>query len=37
MIVKNIILKNVIINWGAAKVDNHTSRDDIFEFHLLWE
>ena len=25
MIVENIIPRNVIINWGAAEVDNHIS------------
>ena len=25
--------KNVIINLGAAEVDNHISRDDIFDYH----
>ena len=33
VIVENIILRNVIINRGAAEVDNHISRDDIFDFH----
>ena len=33
MIVKNIIPRNVIINRGAAEVDNHISRDDFFDFH----
>ena len=33
MIVENIIPRNVIINRGAAEVDNHISRDDIFDFH----
>ena len=33
MIVENIIPRNVIINRGAAKVDNHISRDDIFDYH----
>ena len=33
MIVKNIIPRNVIINRGAAEVDNHISRDDIFDYH----
>ena len=28
VIVKNIIPRNVIINRGAAEVDNHISRDD---------
>ena len=37
VIVENIITRNVIINWGAAKVDNHTSRDDIFFFHQIRE
>ena len=33
VIVENIILRNVIINRGAAEVDNHISRDDIFDYH----
>ena len=33
MIVENIIPRNVIINQGAAEVDNHISRDDIFDYH----
>ena len=33
VIVENIIPRNVIINQGAAEVDNHISRDDIFDFH----
>ena len=33
MIVENIIPRNMIINRGAAEVDNHISRDDIFDFH----
>ena len=33
MIVENIIPRNVIINRGAAEVDNHISRDDIFDHH----
>ena len=33
MIVENIIPRNVIINRGAAEVDNHISRDDIFDYH----
>ena len=32
-IVENIIPRNVIINRGAAEVDNHISRDDIFDYH----
>ena len=35
VIVENIIPRNVIINQGAAKVDNHISRDDIFDYHPL--
>ena len=31
--VENIIPRNVIINWGAAEVDNYFSRDDIFVYH----
>ena len=30
MLVENIIPRNVIINRGAAEVDNHISRDDFF-------
>ena len=30
VIVENVIPRNVIINRGAAEVDNHISRDDIF-------
>ena len=37
VIVKNIILRNMIINRGAAEVDNHISRDDIFNYHPLRE
>ena len=33
MIVENIIPRNVIINRGAAEVDNQISRDDIFNYH----
>ena len=33
VIVENIIPRNVIINRGAAEVDNHLSRDDIFHYH----
>ena len=33
MKVENIIPRNVIINRGAAEVDNHISRDDIFDYH----
>ena len=33
MIVENIISRNVIINRGAAEVDNDISRDDIFDCH----
>ena len=31
VLVENIISRNVIINRGAAEVDNHISRDDIFD------
>ena len=37
MIVENIIPRNVIINRGAAEVDNHISRGDIFDFHPFRE
>ena len=33
MIVENIIPRNVIINRGTAEVDNHITRDDIFDYH----
>ena len=33
MIVENIIPGNVIINRGAAEVDNHISRVDIFDYY----
>ena len=33
VILENIIPRNVIINRGAAEVDNHISRDDIFDYH----
>ena len=33
MIVENIIPRNVIFIRGAAEVDNHISRDDIFDYH----
>ena len=33
MIVENSIPRNVIINRGAAEVDNHISREDIFDYH----
>ena len=33
VIVENIIPRNVIINRGTAEVDNHISRDDIFDYH----
>ena len=33
MIVENINSRNVIINQGAAQVDNQISRDDIFDYH----
>ena len=31
VLVENIIPRNVIINRGAAEVDNHISRDDVFD------
>ena len=37
VIVENIIPRNVIINRGAAEVDNHISSDDIFDFHPIRE
>ena len=33
VIVENIIPRDVIINQGAAEVDNHISRDDISDYH----
>ena len=33
VIVENIIPRNVIINLSCASVDNHISRDDIFDYH----
>ena len=33
MIVENIIPRNVNINRGAASVDIHIPRDDIFDYH----
>ena len=35
VIVENIIPRNMIINRGAAEVDNHISRDDFFGYHTL--
>ena len=35
VIVENIIPRNMIINRGAAEVDNHISRDDFFDYHPL--
>ena len=35
VIVENIIPRNVIINRGAAEVEIHISRDDIFDYHPL--
>ena len=35
VIVKYIIPRNVIINQGCALVDNHISRDDIFDYYSL--
>ena len=37
VIVENIIPRNVIINRGAAEVDNHISRDNIFDYHHIRE
>ena len=31
VLVENIIPRNVIVNRGAAEVDNHISREDIFD------
>ena len=33
VIVANIIPRNGIINRGAPEVDNHISRDEIFDYH----
>ena len=33
VIVENITPRNVIINRGAAEVEYHPSRDDIFDYH----
>ena len=35
VIVEKIIPQNMIINRGAALVDNHIPRDDIFDYHPL--
>ena len=35
VIVENIISRNVIIKRGAGEVDNHISRDDIFDYHSI--
>ena len=37
VIVGNTIPRNVIISRGAAEVDNHISRDNIFDFHPIRE
>ena len=37
VIVENNIPRNVIINRGAAEVDNHILRDEIFDYHPLRE
>ena len=37
VIVEYIIPRNVIINRGAAEVDNHITRDDICDYHPLRE
>ena len=37
VIVENIIPRNEIINRGTAEVDNHISRDDIFDYHHIRE
>ena len=37
VIVENIIPRNVIINRGAAEVDNHILRVDIFDYHPIRE
>ena len=37
MIVENIIPRNMINNLGCASVDNHISRDDIFDYYPLRE
>ena len=35
MLVENIIQRNVIINRGAAEVDDHILRDNIFDYHQI--
>ena len=35
VIVENIIPRNEIINQGVAEVDNHISRNYIFDYHPL--
>ena len=35
VIVENIIPRNMIINRGAAEVDNHILRDDFFDYQPL--
>ena len=37
VIVEYIIPRNVIINRGAAEVENHITRDDICDYHPLRE
>ena len=37
VIVEKIIQRNVIISLGAAKVDNHIFRDDVFDYHPIRE
>ena len=37
VIVENIIPRNVIIYRGAAEVDYHITRNDIFDFHPIRE
>ena len=35
--VENSIRRNMIINLGCATVDNHISREDIFDYQPLRE
>ena len=34
---ENIIPRYMISNLGCASVDNHIPRDDIFDYHPIWE
>ena len=37
VIVENFIPRNLILNRGATEVDNHISRDNIFDYHPIRE